>query len=153
MKRLHLLRLFCAMLLPFVLANCAASTPAKRIERRPAAFAALSADHQRLAASGQIKEGMNRDAVWIAWGPASQIIEVSDNGLSSEIWRYTGLTPIYRSSIGFGYHIGSVRHGRHRHTVIDPFWDYHYGPDYVPYTEAEVKFRKGLVKSWERAYR
>lgn len=146
-------RLCAAVTLPLLLANCAVSTPASRAERKPAEFQALPAAHQKLALAGEIKEGMTRHAVWVAWGPASRIVDLSDGGVKYELWRYTEMQPIYRHSIGMGfgggfYHPGCRGRGRgyHHH----PYYDMNFGPDYVPYTAAEVKFRHGLVKSWQR---
>jgi hypothetical protein len=137
----------CALLL----ANCASATPATRMQLRPAAFAALSSHQKDLVMKGEISEGMSRDAVWIAWGRPSRIANAGEGGATFEIWRYTGLQPIYHTSIGVGIGIGGY-HGR-RHTrgyYSEPFFDYNYGPDYVPYTAAQVKFRNGVVKTWER---
>lgn len=153
MKTLATLRLFLLICLPLLGASCTISSPAKRAERRPAAFQALPPEHQKLALAGQIKEGMNRDGVWIAWGPAGRILEVSDNGVRSEVWRYGSLEPVYRSSFGIGFGVSSF-HGDHFHSrFYDPFFPYTYGPDYVPVISAEVKFRNGLVRSWERISR
>ena len=150
MKPPFLIRILLAAVMPLLFANCTVSSPSTRAARRPAAFQALSAEHQRLALSGKITEGMNRDGVWVAWGPANRISELSENGNRYEIWRYTGLQPVYHSSFGVGFGVSNY-HGRHfRASRFDPFYDYSYTPDYIPYLAAEVKFRSGLVKSWER---
>ena len=134
-------------------ASCAPSNPAARAQKRPAAFQALPAEHQKMALEGRIKEGMSRDAVWVAWGPASRIYEASAQGTAQEVWHYTGLQQVYSGSIGmgmgFGYG-GSGRYGRSRRADPFSYYDLNYGPQYVPFTQAEVKFQKGVVKSWER---
>ncbi len=132
-----------------LLASCS-STPATRAQQRPAALAALPAKQQPTVLAGQITEGMTKDAVWIAWGSPSNISQAGENGTKLEIWRYTGLHPIYRPQFGMGYGIIPHGYGRNRHYHVDPFYNMNYGPDYVPYTAAVVKFLDGKVKAWER---
>lgn len=151
MKLSACLRLCAAVTLPLLFANCAVSTPASRAQRKPAEFQALPPAHQKMALAGEIKEGMARHAVWVAWGPASRIVDMSDDGVKYELWRYTELQPIYRHSVGMGFG-GGYYHSdcRGRGYRYYPAYDFSFGPDYVPYTAAEVKFRNGLVKSWQR---
>lgn len=134
-------------------ASCAPSNPTARAQKRAAAFQSLPAEHQKLALEGKIKEGMSRDAVWVAWGPASRIYEASTQGNTMEIWHYTGLQQVYGGSFGMGLGFGYGQVGRYgRYRRADPFshYDLNYGPQYIPFTQAEVKFQQGLVKSWER---
>ena len=149
MRPLQLLKLLVIATLPLLLSNCTVSSPAKRAEKRPTAFHALSAEHQKLALSGQITEGMNRDAVWVAWGPAGRILEASENGARYELWRYHGMQPIYHRSVSVGFGFSTFPR-RGRGFYADPFWGFDSMPDYIPFTSAEVKFRNGLVKSWQR---
>ena len=97
---------------------------------------------------------MNRDAVWVAWGPASRIYEASNQGVTSEIWLYTGLQPVYNNnlSVGMGFGHGGRRYGRYGHADPFSYYDYNFGPQYVPFTQAEVKFQRGIVKSWQRLH-
>jgi hypothetical protein len=146
------LQLTLALLSVLGLANCA-STPATRAEKRPAAFQSIPQSQKASVLAGDITEGMSRDAVWIAWGPAGSISQASEDGKSYEIWRYTGLRPVYRTHIGMGYATYPHGYGRNRHYHTDPFYNFDYGPDYIPFTEAVVKFRDGKVKAWERLAR
>ena len=133
--------------------SCAPANPAARAQKRPAAFQGLPAEHRQMALEGKIIEGMNRDAVWVAWGPASRIYEASSQGVAQEIWHYTGLQPVYSSTLGIGVGLGYGHgggYGRCRHADPFSYYDLNYGPQYVPFTQAEVKFQKGIVKSWER---
>jgi hypothetical protein len=149
---MNFLQLTLAVLSAGLLANCA-STPATRAEKRPAAFQAIPQSQRDTVLAGEIKDGMSRDAVWIAWGPPNNISQAGEDGTHYEIWRYTGLRPVYRSSIGMGLAMLPHGRGRSRHYHTHPYYDFNYGPDYVPYTEAVVKFREGKVKSWERINR
>lgn len=133
-----------------LLSSCAVSSPQTRIQSRPADYQALPEKYKALVQQGRIAEGMNRDAVWIAWGPPNRISRGVESGAKLELWRYTGLRPIYTHSIGFGAGLGYHRFGRNRGYCYDPFYDYQVGPTYVPYTAAEVKFRNGKVSGWEK---
>ncbi len=154
------LQLVLALLTVIGFTSCASSTPASRSQARPAAFQAIPAAQKPTVLTGNITEGMSRDAVWVAWGPASSISQASEDGKSFEIWRYTGLRPIYRNNLGMGFGMGfggfggfPVGCGRNRFFGTVPFYNFDYGPDYVPFTEAVVKFRDGKVKAWERLTR
>ena len=149
MKAIHFIKLLVAATSPFLLANCTVSSPAKRAEKRPAAFHALPAAHQKMALTGQITEGMNRDAVWVAWGPAGRILEASENGARYEIWRYHGMQPVMQRSVSVGFGFSTFPRRGHGF-YADPFMGFDAVPDYIPFTSAEVKFRNGLVKSWQR---
>ncbi len=94
---------------------------------------------------GQIEEGMSKDAVWLAWGAPNQRISGQTAGKAFEMWKYTGLQAVYptRVSMYSGMHYG----GRGRHCV-HPAFGYEMGPDYIPYTAAEVKFNGDKVASW-----
>ena len=138
------------------LSNCA-STPTTRAQRRPAAFQAIPESQKQTVLAGGVTEGMNRDAVWIAWGPASSISQASEEGKSYEIWRYTGLRPVYRNHVGMGMGMGmgplGYGCGPYRNFGWGPFYNFDFGPDYIPYTESVVKFRDGKVRAWERLSR
>ncbi|MBP7949174.1 MAG: hypothetical protein KA004_05915 [Verrucomicrobiales bacterium] len=147
------LRFLPGLLAALFLCGCAASTPQSRIAKRPEAFAAIPAKHKELAQRGSISEGMSKDAVWIAWGPANQILRGSVNGKSYDLWRYTGLRPVYQHSFGMGISFGHHHGHRGCGGWSAPYYDYDYGPVYVPFTAAEVRFRNDAVVSWERLAR
>lgn len=151
MKAPQIFRILLSCASAILLANCASQTPATRMQQRPQAFSALTSHQKDLVMKGEITEGISRDAVWIAWGRPNQIANAGENGATYEIWRYTGLQPVYHSTIGVGFGIGGGYYSRrHRSYYGGPIFDYSYGPDYVPYTAAQVKFRNGKVKTWER---
>ena len=131
-----------ATLACLLLASCA-STPQTRIERYPGMYTSLSTKHQQAVNEGRLVEGMNRDAVYLAWGRPAGIKEGSSAGQEIEKWRYTGLRPVYVRNVGFGYGYG---YGRY----CDPHYFGGTGVDYVPYTNAVVEFRNGKVIGWER---
>jgi hypothetical protein len=132
--------------------SCASNTPQSRIAKRPQVFATLPEKHKTMVQRGQIAEGMGKDAVWFAWGPAQDIFTASEKGNRSEIWRYLGQRAVYRNSIGIGYSTGFYG-GRCSRYHVDPFLHYDVGPYYIPYTAAEVKFQKEKVVSWQAVNR
>ena len=127
-------------------ANCTTtSTPAGRIERNPSMYSSLPSSHKRAIQSGQLVEGMNKNAVYLAWGRPSGIKEGSAYGKKLEKWRYVGHRPIYVNHIGIGSGYG--RRGRYCNSG---YYDYGHTVDYVPYTAAVVEFHNGKVSGWER---
>jgi hypothetical protein len=91
--------------------------------------------------SGKIQVGMPMDAVYIAWGKPSEILEGQSSQGSITTWRY------------YGTHFEEVRYWSSRpirysdHSYYEPYLRY----DYVPrsYVQAEVHFESGLVKDWQ----
>ncbi|MEX1114233.1 MAG: hypothetical protein WEB53_03220 [Akkermansiaceae bacterium] len=138
------------LLLGFVFASCAPSTPQARIDRQPEKFASLSKKDQDLVQQGLINKGMPPAAVELAWGRPDRIFEGSKNQQASARWDYTGTLPVYSSSIygGYGYGYGPY-YGRGR------YGNYGYGfrPEvaYIPYRMASVWFINDRVDAWERA--
>jgi hypothetical protein len=149
------------------LPSCQTPSPATRIAAKPAIFAALPAKQQVLVQQGQIAEGMSKDAVYLAWGSPSQQFAAGQGGRNYELWRYTGLQPIYvnrvysMGSFGWGGGFGGgpwgpgcgaygPGWGRRGGFWGGPSFAYNMGPDYVPFTAAEVKFSSDKVSSWQR---
>lgn len=66
-----------------LLAAC--STVDSRIKERPAVYSALSRRDQALVRSGTIREGLSKDAVYIAWGAPAQVRSGSRNGHPYEL--------------------------------------------------------------------
>lgn len=124
-----------------ILASCA-STPESRIEKNPAAYAALSSSQKDLVVQGKIVEGMPKNGVYLAWGSPSAIYEGGSGGKSVERWRYNGYQPVYSNTICVGYGPGYGYPGRYAP----------YAPtvNYIPYTRAEVQFSNDRVSKWQR---
>ena len=66
----------------------ACETPRTRARLHPGAFAKLPAADQRLVLAGKVRDGMNTDAVYIAWGDPDEKRASADGKDSSESWRY-----------------------------------------------------------------
>jgi hypothetical protein len=149
-----------------VLASC--STTETRISGHPEIYQTLSAGDQALVSQGQIREGMSRNAVWLAWGSADRKIVGSMRGRPTETWIYVQYTsypypyPYYGPGYGLGYGFGLTRVGlrgrHHRHggrsfvffgsPFYDPFF-YSYIPPSIPYPYRTVTFANGRVVSFQ----
>ncbi len=70
----------------WVLTSC--STPQTRISDHPDLYQRLSARDQALVSQGQIRSGMSRNAVWLAWGSPDQKIVGNMAGTPTETWIY-----------------------------------------------------------------
>jgi hypothetical protein len=134
-----------------LLSGCATSPTAqlKRIEKRKQerydAYTVLPPDHKAAVDAGRIKIGVNKDAVYIAWGKPTQIIAGETPQGATETWLYQDTYLQSYSYWGYSplYHPGYSRyHG------------YYPGPQLVhdfqpvPFIRGEVTFENGLVKQW-----
>lgn len=122
-------------------AGCATSTVESRKQERASAYAALPAEMKALVDSGQIRRGMNMDAVYIAWGKPAQVLQQEDQHGASTIWLYEGgwweesRYWTYRQVVGRGDQV---------------YLERYLESDYQPrsYVSAEIVFIKGVVNSW-----
>ena len=107
----------------FILTSC--STPQTRISDHPDLYQSLSPRDQALVGEGQIRSGMSRNAVWLAWGSPDQKIVGNMAGNSTETWIYIyyAIYPYYpyygpgpwgpwaATDSGPGYSLGYTRVG------------------------------------------
>ncbi|WP_377178913.1 hypothetical protein [Rubritalea tangerina] len=122
--------------------SCTPNTPQTRIANNPDLYQQLTPNHQSLVQRGQISKGMNKKAVYLAWGDPSRSSKGSENGKLFEKWYYIRYTPYYTGGLYGGYGYG----GRGYYgTSISRTTNYN------SELEAEVKFHKGIVTSWENA--
>lgn len=133
---------FLIALLALALLGCATSnTPEKRREERPAAYAALTADLRLLVDNGQIKVGMGVDAVYIAWGKPSQVLESENERGKVTTWLYEG-----------GW-MKETRYWAYRQmgTGSDLYLERYLINDYQPrtYIRAQLRFVDGKLKEWQ----
>lgn len=134
----------------FQFTGCASTTPQGRASENPQILQSLSPTDRDLVLKGQIREGMTRDAVFLAWGKADQVTTGSENGRPVETWRYTTLRPVYYTgplSPLPGYY--AYPYGYRRARYVYPYPGYGMTPDYVSTTSAVVRFRSGSVVAWE----
>lgn len=145
----------CAGLIGALLLSQCAATPQSRISRNPQIYGELSARDQQSVANGMIREGMTRDAVYLAWGRPDRVSVGSNRGRKIESWTYVGQRPVSTMNVGMGFGWGG-----------GPFWGggplgwggygwggYPYwggGPSvtYIPYTQGVVEFTSGRVTKW-----
>ena len=95
-----------ATALTLVINSCAPTTPAARIKKSPTVYEKLSPSDQELAKQGQIKEGMEKNAVLIALGQPTKVNAGSKDGVPFEKWLYANAQPAYSSSVHFGSGFG-----------------------------------------------
>jgi hypothetical protein len=149
-----------------ILAGC--STTESRISEHPDIFQSLSAKDQALVSRGQIRTGMSRDAVYLAWGSGDQRVAGAMRGNQTETWIYTtttsypygggfgGYGPYWGGGyggFGFGGGFGGFHsfHGRRFAFYGDPFYDpfyYSYVPT-VTYPYKTVTFSNNRVVSFQ----
>ena len=117
------------------------STPESRAKERPEAFNKLS-DKQRTAAlEGELIEGMSKDAVYVALGKPSRMLQSREKGVERERWIYTQLE---------NQEIPSWRSVYRQQTEGSVSSHIEYEPIYIqrPRDSFEVIFEKGRVTGW-----
>jgi len=147
------------------------STPQTRISDHPDLYQSLSSRDQALVSQGQIRSGMSRSAVWLAWGSPDQKIIANMRGHPTETWIYVYYAtypyyPYYGPygpyGPGLGYSLGYTTVGvatgtTHHHggcTFVffgDPFYDpfFYSTPLSIPYPGKVVTFSSGRVMSFQ----
>jgi hypothetical protein len=140
-KRHYSVKLCCfGLLCAFFVAGCATSTVETRKKERAAAFSGLPSEQQELVSQGMIRVGMSPDAVYIAWGPPSEVLEQETPQGHTTTW-------IYHGQWAQEYRYWTFREVPHRGTM---FLERVLETDYYPrsYIQAEIVFQKGVVMSW-----
>lgn len=152
MKSLLLMTLAAA----FICVSCTSGSPATRIEKNPTLYDQLPSSQQALVDKGQIKQGMSKEAVFLAWGNPASKAEGEESGKHFERWTYSGLRPVYTSSLNIGY-----GHGYGYSRCYNPYgyysggrygrgYGYSQAVTYVPTKAASVDFKDGRVSRWQR---
>jgi hypothetical protein len=152
MKTPSILRLCFGLLAAALLTQCASSTPQTRIQQNPQLYSMLSTRDRQLVYSGVIREGMTRNAVFLAWGSPDSVSVGTNRGRELESWTYIGQRPVrtMNMSMGMGFGYGGFGYGG--------FGPYGYGGypymgggpsvTYIPYTAGVVEFSSGRVVRW-----
>jgi hypothetical protein len=123
-----------------ILTSC--STPETRISEHPDLYQSLSHRDQTLVNQGQIRIGMSRTAVWLAWGTTDRKIMGNMGGGPTETWIYTYYAsyPYYPYYAPLDYYFGAP--------LYDPFC-YSWFPQSIPYPGKVVTFANGRVASFQ----
>ena len=160
MKTSFFIRLSLAVIAATFFAQCS-STPKTRIEKNPQMFARLSATDRQIVSSGHIREGMGRDAVFLAWGRPDSVSIGTNRGRETELWTYEGQRPIRSMSTTMGFGYGGFGYGGFG--GLGGFGPFGYGGypmmgtgtavTYMPYTAGVVEFVGGRVVSWKATSR
>ncbi len=96
-----------------VLTSC--STPQTRISDHQDIYQSLSPRDQALVTQAQIRIGMSRTAVWLAWGSPDRKIVGDMGGGRTETWLYIYYATYPIRVTGRGTHISGL-------LCIDPFY-------------------------------
>ena len=121
-----------------VLTSC--TMPETRISDHPDFYQSLSHRDQALVNQGQIRIGMSRPAVWLAWGSPDRKIVGNMGGGTTETWVYT----YYASYPYYPYEPLDEYFGA---PLYDPFC-YSWFPQSIPYPGKVVTFARGRVASF-----
>jgi len=122
-----------------VLTSC--STPQTRISEHPDLYQSLSHRDQALVSQGQIRIGMSRTAVWLAWGSPDRKIIGNMGGGPTETWVYVyyATCPYYPFE-PLDEYFGAP--------LYDPFC-YSWFPPSIPFPGKLVSFAHGKAVSFQ----
>lgn len=145
----HFTRFGFSMALMLVL-GCCATARERRITNNPKIYQDLSTSDQVLVQQGRIREGMSKEAVFLAYGRPDGVATGRQGGKEVEVWSYMDSQPVYANtySVGLGWGRGAYGWGRYGggyYGAWDPFWSYSPSVVYVPYRAATVTFRGNRV--------
>ena len=125
-----------------ILTSC--STPQTRISEHPDLYQSLSHRDQALVGQGQIRIGMSRTAVWLAWGSSDRKVVGNMGDGPTETWLY-----IYYATYPYYPPYGPWSPCAY---FGDPFYDPFYDssiPPSIPYPGKVVTFSNGRVVSFQ----
>jgi hypothetical protein len=128
------------------LVGCA-NTVERRIERNPQLFQQLSAQDQQLVREQKLREGMSREAVFLALGRPDRVSTGRKNGKDFERWTYVGQQAVMTQTFGMGW--GGRWGGGWCGPFNDPFMMGGPMVTYIPYEAASVDFVSGRAVGWE----
>jgi hypothetical protein len=117
------------------------STPQTRISDHPDFYQSLSQRDQALVTQGQIRIGMSRTAVWLAWGSPNRKIVGNMGGGPTETWIYV----YYASYPSYPFEPLDEYFGA---PLYDPFCHSWFPPS-IPYPGKVVTFARGRVASFQ----
>jgi len=137
MKRRFFLRAATLSLATGALVLTSCSTPQTRISDHPDLYQTLSHRDQALVGQGQVRIGMPRTAVWLAWGSPDRKIMGNMGGGPTETWIYS-----YYATYPYYPPYGPWA------PWDDPFY-YSYIPPSIPYPGKVVTFANGRVASFQ----
>jgi hypothetical protein len=137
MKRRFFLRAATLSLATGALVLTSCSTPQTRISDHPDLYQTLSHRDQALVGQGQVRIGMPRTAVWLAWGSPDRKIVGNMGGGPTETWIYS-----YYATYPYYPPYGPWA------PWDDPFY-YSYIPPSIPYPGKVVTFANGRVASFQ----
>ena len=122
-----------------ILTSC--STPQTRISEHADFYQSLSRRDQALVSQGQIRIGMSRTAVWLAWGSPDRKVVGNMGSGPTETWVY-----VYYAS--YPYYPFATLDEYFGAPLYDPFC-YSWFPPSIPYPGKMVTFARGMVASFQ----
>ena len=142
MKRRFFVRVSTLALATAALILTSCSTAQTRISEHPDLYQSLSHRDQALVSQGQIRIGMSRTAVWLAWGTSDRKVLGNMGGGPTETWIYTyyATYPYYPHYNPLDIYFGAP--------LYDPFC-YSWFPQSIPYPGKVVTFANGRVASFQ----
>lgn len=152
------LRLLASALLTITVMSCV-SARERRITNNPQIYNSLPTQDQLLVQQGQVREGMTKEGVFLAYGRPDAVSKGKQKGASIEKWIFMGSQPVYTNNFGPGWGGGmggwGGAWGGYRglgggyYGGWDPYY-MNFAPSvmYVPYQAATVTFRGNRVTEY-----
>lgn len=132
------------MMAVFLLSSCG-SPVERRIKKNPELFSKLGENDKSAVMAGKIREGMDKSAVFLSWGPPARMSEGKRNGRDFERWTYVEYDAVMTP--GYGPPYGGRGYGGF-YDVYDPMYYSRPAFDYIPRDASYVEFAGGKVTGW-----
>lgn len=125
-------------------------TVQSRIEKNPELYQKLSTKHKVLVEKGRIARGMDKEAVFLAWGKPARVSDGENSKGRFERWNYTTLEPIYTHGFHGSFGRRYYRRGNHYGSRYGYSPGFSSNVHYIPRDSARVDFRNNRVADWQR---
>jgi len=132
-----------------ILNSCSTMTPTDRIAENPHLYQTVPENERALVQSGEIRNGMNKNAVFLAWGAPNSPHVTGQNKTHSFVkWNYLRQTPIVNYNSAPYYYMDPYHHNRDYNNSYNIFMNNNIS--YIDKIYASVTFINGKVSSWEK---
>lgn len=132
-------------MISLALNSCSMKTPLDRIAEYPQLYQTVPASQRSFVQSGEVRNGMSENAVFLAWGaPNTPHVKGQDGKKSFIKWNYSTQVPINSYNSGPHYYIDGYNRNRDHQLYANN------QTSYIPKIYASVTFTNGKVSSWEK---
>ncbi len=113
--------LLCLLVCSVAVTSCVNPIQA-RVSAYPGMYEKLKPAEKEAVNSGAVKDGMSKDAVYLAWGAPSRVGRARRDGKVFERWGYAGMYAPYYNGVPPGGFPGDARFVEFEKGRVNRFW-------------------------------